>query len=129
MILTSKAISRRAVLRGIGATVALPFLDAMVPALYAAGKVAANPTNRLSVVYVPNGVMMPSWTPTALGSAFEFSPILKSLEPFRNQMLVLSGLNSKPPAPKLGEGNGQHARASTRFSALVFEPFRMMSFK
>ena len=115
MILTRKAISRRAVLRGIGATVALPFLDAMVPSLYAAGTVAANPTNRLSVVYVPNGVMMPSWTPTAVGSAFEFSPILKSLEPFRNQMLVLSGLNSKPPAPKLGEGNGQHARASTRF--------------
>ena len=65
MIITKKAIPRRTVLRGVGATLALPFLDGMVPALTALAKTAARPTARLCAVYVPNGIMMESWTPAA----------------------------------------------------------------
>jgi Protein of unknown function (DUF1552) len=114
MIVSRKAIDRRTVLRGLGVTVALPLLDAMVPALTALEKTAARPVNRFGAVYVPNGIMMPQWTPTAEGDAFEFTPILKPLEPFRDRLLVLSGLNSTPPARRQGAA-GVHARASTRF--------------
>jgi hypothetical protein len=110
VIVTKKAIDRRTVLRGIGVSLALPFLDSMIPALSATVK----PTNRLGVVYVPNGVMMDSWTPKVEGAGFEFTPILKPLEPFRQQLLVLSGLNSTPPK-EIWSGAGVHARASTRF--------------
>ncbi len=113
MIVTRKSIDRRTVLRGLGVTVALPLLDAMIPALTAFQKTAAKLVNRFGAVYVPNGIMMPQWTPEAEGSAFEFTPILKPLEPFRDRLLVLSGLNSTPPA-KQGLA-GVHARASTRF--------------
>jgi hypothetical protein len=97
-------------LRGIGAALALPFLDSMAPALTAAVK----PATRFGAVYVPNGVMMDSWTPKIEGAAFEFTPILKPLEPFRQYVLVLSGLNSTPPK-EVWSGAGVHARASTRF--------------
>ena len=110
MIISKKAIARRTVLRGIGAGVALPFLDSMIPALTAAVK----PTHRFGAVYVPNGIMMGSWTPEVEGAGFEFTPILKPLEPFRQQLLVLSGLNSTPPK-EVWSGAGVHARASTRF--------------
>src|SRR5215472_13869080 len=98
MIITRKAMNRRAVLRGLGTGVALPLLDAMVPALTAFQKTVAKPVNRFGAVYVPNGMMMAHWTPSAEGSAFEFTPILKPLEPFRDRLVVLSGLNSTPPA-------------------------------
>ena len=98
MTITKKAIDRRTVLRGLGVSVALPLLDAMVPALTAFQKTAAKPVNRFGAVYVPNGIMMREWTPSAEGSAFEFTSILKPLEPFRDRLLVLSGLNSTPPA-------------------------------
>src|SRR3954454_22729557 len=98
MFITKTALSRRTVLRGLGATLALPFLDGMVPALAAVGNSAAKPVNRFGVVYVPNGIMMPSWTPATEGAGFAFTPILKPLDPFRDHLLVLSGLNSKPPA-------------------------------
>jgi hypothetical protein len=114
MIVTRKAIGRRTVLRGFGTAVALPLLDAMVPALTAFQKTGAKPVNRFGAVYVPNGIMMREWTPSAEGSAFEFTPILKPLEPFRDRLLVLSGLNSTPPAKQTG-APGVHARASTRF--------------
>jgi uncharacterized protein DUF1552 len=112
MIITRKAISRRTMLRGVGATLALPLLDGMVPALAAVGKTAGRPVNRFGAVYVPNGMMMPSWTPAAEGAAFEFTPILRSLEPFRDHVLVLSGLNSKTWP---GEKNTAHSKASTKF--------------
>ena len=108
MIVTKKAIARRAVLRGIGTTLALPLLDSMVPAFAAIRQTAANPVFRLGVVYVPNGMMMDRWTPTAEGAGFEFKPTMKPLEPFRDQVLVLSGLQGV-------ESAGAHARASTRF--------------
>jgi hypothetical protein len=114
MIVTKKVIDRRTVLRGLGVTVALPLLDAMVPALTAFQKTAAKPVTRFGAVYVPNGIMMPQWTPSAEGSAFDFTPILKPLEPFRDRLMVLSGLNSTPP-PRQGGAVGVHARASTRF--------------
>ena len=113
MIVTKTAINRRIMLRGLGVSVALPLLDAMVPALTAFQKTTAKPVNRFGAVYVPNGMMIRQWTPEAEGSTFEFTPILKPLEPHRDRLLVLSGLNSTPP-PKQG-AVGVHARASTRF--------------
>jgi hypothetical protein len=107
MIIEKKAIDRRTMLRGIGASLALPFLDAMAPALMA----TPVPTRRLGVVYVPNGIMMQNWTPAAEGNKFEFTPILKPLESFRDRMVVLSGLNSKPTT----DSGAVHSRASTRF--------------
>ena len=115
MIITKKAIHRRTLLRGTGAAIALPLLDSMVPALTAFTKTPASPALRFGVVYVPNGIVMPDWTPSKEGSGFEFTPILKSLEPFRDRLLVLSGLNSIPPPTMAGQNGGVHARASTRF--------------
>jgi len=115
MIVTKKAISRRELLRGVGVTLSLPLLDAMVPALTAYDKTPAKPETRFGVLYVPNGIMMPDWTPSKEGTGFEFTPILKPLEPFRNQLLVLSGLNSTPPLSVPSQAVGVHARASTRF--------------
>ena len=111
MIVTKKAIGRRTVLRGIGATLALPLLDGMVPALTALGQTPARPIRRLGVVYVPNGIRMEHWTPAVDGTGFDFTQILQPLAPFRDRLLVLSGLSS-------GNGpqsSGVHARASTKF--------------
>ena len=92
--LTAKSLPRRTVLRGLGATVALPFLDAMVPALSLRGRAAAAPAHRFQTFYVPNGMAMEYWTPKGEGSAFELSPVLEPLAPFRNQLLVLSGIRA-----------------------------------
>ena len=110
MTLVGKAIPRRAVLRGIGATLALPLLDAMCPALHA----AAPSLKRFGAVYVPNGINMSNWTPSATDSGFEFTPILRPLEPYRAQLVILTGLNSTPPLER-AELPGNHGRASTRF--------------
>ena len=112
MMITKKAIPRRTVLRGIGATLALPLLDGMVPALSALSTTAANPVVRFGAVYVPNGIVMQNWTPAAEGTAFELTPTLQPLAPFRDRLLVLSGLNSTPPG---GVRGGVHSRAATRF--------------
>jgi len=88
--LTSKSLTRRTVLRGLGATLALPFLDAMVPA----ARAAAAPIHRFLTFYVPNGMAMEYWTPKADGTAFQLTPILEPMAPFRNQMLLLSGLHA-----------------------------------
>src|SRR2546428_11639534 len=88
--LTAKSLSRRTVLRGIGATIALPFLDAMVPS----ARSAAKPVNRFQAFYVPNGMAMEYWTPKGEGANCELSPILQPMAPYRNQMLVLSGLRA-----------------------------------
>jgi hypothetical protein len=113
MMITKKAIPRRTVLRGMGATLALPLLDGMVPALTALAQTAAKPALRFGAFYVPNGIVMQNWTPKAEGSAFELPSILQPLAPFRDRLLVLTGLNSTPP-PGAGNG-GVHSRASTRF--------------
>jgi hypothetical protein len=108
MIVARKALSRRAVLRGMGVTLALPLLDAMIPAFASVRNAAAKPVARLGVVYVPNGMMMPSWTPATEGAGVEFARILKALEPFREDILMVSGLKGVV-------GSGAHASASTRF--------------
>ena len=111
MIVTKKALPRRTVLRGIGATVALPFLDAMAPALTATSRTPANPIPRLGFIYAPNGMFLPNFHPVGGGGrGFEFTPILRPLEPFRDQMVVVSGLsNNGVVSPN--EGGGVHTRA------------------
>ena len=92
--LTAKSLPRRTVLRGLGATMALPFLEAMLPAFSLRARAIGKPVHRFQTFYVPNGMAMPYWTPKGEGSAFELSPILEPLAPYRNQMIVLSGLKS-----------------------------------
>jgi hypothetical protein len=111
MFITRKAIDRRTVLRGMGATLALPFLDAMVPALSGAPK----PAMRFGTVYVPNGIVMEHWTPATEGSAYEFSPALRTLEPFRDRLHILTGLNCFTP-PGFSHA---HPGAATRFLTSV----------
>jgi len=115
MIITKRAISRRTVLRGMGVSLALPLLDAMVPAMTAAAS-AAKPVHRYGFFYMPNGVAMNHtgvnfWKPTTAGTDFDISPILKPLEPFRNQMTIVSGLHNRS-AESLGDGNGDHTRST-----------------
>ena len=112
MMITKKAIPRRTILRGMGTALALPLLDGMVPALSALSTTAAKPVVRFGAVYVPNGIVMQNWTPVGEGTAFELTPILEPLAPFRDQLTVLSGLNSTPPGDVRG---GTHSRAATRF--------------
>jgi hypothetical protein len=108
MFLTKKAISRRTILRGAGTAVALPLLDAMIPAFAPAATTA--PVKRFGVVYHPNGVIYDKWLPTGAGSNFELSPTLKGLEPFKDKLIVITGLFSDQAEP-LGDGGGDHSRA------------------
>ena len=110
MTITKKAISRRTVLRGMGAVVALPLLDAMVPALTAAANTAAKPICRLGVVYHPNGVIYDKWLPKGVGADFELSPTLAGLQPFRDKLIVVTNLYMDQ-AEALGDGGGDHSRA------------------
>jgi Protein of unknown function (DUF1552) len=112
MVITKMALSRRTVLRGLGASLALPLLDSMVPALSALKATAAAPTRRLGIVYVPNGIFMNRWTPAAEGTAFEVTPTLEPLAPFRNRMVIVTGLSNKQGDALPGEGAGDHARAA-----------------
>ena len=111
MIIVKKAISRRTVLRGIGTAIALPLLDAMIPALTAAQNTAAKPVRRFGVVYHPNGIIYDKWLPKGEGANFELSPILEPLRPFRDKLAVITGLYSDQ-AEALGDGGGDHSRAS-----------------
>jgi hypothetical protein len=106
-----KHLSRRTVLRGLGATVALPLLDAMTPALARAG--GMRPV-RLAFTYIPNGVTLADWTPKGVDAQYELSRILQPLAPFKDDVLVLSGLAAKN-ANALGDGPGDHARAGACF--------------
>jgi hypothetical protein len=99
------SLSRRTFLRGVGATLSLPFLDAMVPALTATSKAAAAPT-RFGFLYIPHGVILDRWNPKTEGVDFEFTPILKPLEAFRSQLTVVTNLAGPP------DGGGGHAGAS-----------------
>jgi hypothetical protein len=108
MFVSKKAIARRTILRGIGTAVALPLLDAMIPAFAPAA--TTTPVRRLGVVYHPNGVIYDKWLPTGVGSDFELSPTLKGLEPFKDKLIVITGLFSDQAEP-LGDGGGDHSRA------------------
>ena len=107
MFIMKKALSRRTFLQGAGVTLAVPFLDAMVPALSAAAK----PTPRMGFIYIANGVIQKQWNPTTTGSLTELPPILKSLEPLKHQLNVISGL-AHLQADTFGDGTGDHPRAS-----------------
>jgi Protein of unknown function (DUF1552) len=96
MFVTKRSVSRRTVLKGVGATLALPFLDAMVPAATALAKTAAQPALRFGAVFVPMGERPSHWTPAATGAGFEFSPILKPLESFRESLVLVSNLDRPP---------------------------------
>jgi hypothetical protein len=106
--LTKKTISRRTILRGAGTALALPLLDAMIPAFAPAA--TTTPVKRFGVVYHPNGVIYDKWLPTGVGSNFELSPTLKGLEPFKDKLIVITGLFSDQAEP-LGDGGGDHSRA------------------
>ena len=111
MIITKRSLPRRTFLRGMGVSLALPLLDAMVPALSAMAKTAAAPVRRLGVIYVPNGMAMDSWTPRSAGADFELTPILQPLAPFRDRLLVFSGLDGQRTA----SNQPRMPAASTRF--------------
>jgi hypothetical protein len=106
--ISKRALPRRTFLRGVGTALALPMLDAMVPALSAK---SAKPTPRLGFVYVSNGVILEQWVPTKVGKDFDLPPILKPLEPLRDQLNVLTGL-AHLQADTFGDGTGDHPRAS-----------------
>ena len=111
MIINKMALPRRTFLRGVGASLALPLLDAMVPAATALAKTAASPAPRLGFIYIPNGVIQEQFVPAATGIGFDFSPTLSPLTPFRDRLLVLSGLAHRQ-ADSFGDGNGDHPRAT-----------------
>lgn len=94
--LTRKHLPRRTFLRGAGIALALPLLDAMIPAHTALAKTAAAPKLRMGFVYFPHGAIMDKWTPATEGPGFELSPILEPLKPFHPQLTVVSGLGNRP---------------------------------
>ena len=115
MIVTRRHLPRRMFLKGMGVAIALPALDAMTPVLSAASRArAAAPPLRLAFTYAPNGVTMADWTPSAAGTSFEYSRILKPLQAFREDTLILSGLAHKN-GYALGDGPGDHARAAASY--------------
>ena len=114
MVITKRALPRRTFIRGMGATLALPLLDAMVPAMSALSKAAP----RFAAIYCGNGANMNDWTPATEGVGFAFSPILKPLEAFRDRTLVFTGLDNFP-ATDQGDSGGQHPRAAPAFMSCV----------
>ena len=116
--ITKKHLSRRTFLRGAGVSLALPLLDSMVPARTALAQTAASPKMRMGSIYIPHGATMDKWTPATEGTGFEFSEILQPLEPFREQVCVVSDLAHAAVAPWTGEDTGgaeNHVRAAAVF--------------
>src|SRR4030095_5600861 len=104
MFISKKHLSRRTVLRGMGATLALPLLDAMIPARTAWAQTAAKASPHLGFIYFPPGAIMNGWTRAAEGAEFEITTILKPLEPFKQQLTVISGLGNRA-----ADGSSVHA--------------------
>ena len=111
MIITKMALPRRTFLRGVGATLALPLLDAMVPALSTTMVAVTGPVRRLGFVYLPMGAVMDHWTPATTGENFALSPILNTFTGVRDQLTVLTGLDNSQAA-QMGDGNGGHSRCA-----------------
>src|SRR5580693_8847614 len=103
MFVTKKSLDRRTLLRGMGTAIALPFLDAMVPAFTPLARAAANPRLRFGVTYFPNGIIMQQFTPAATGGGFEFTPILKPLEPYKDSLLIVTNLTRSHPGSQVGD--------------------------
>src|SRR5207248_2312010 len=106
MYLTKRHLSRRAILRGMGATLALPLLDAMIPARTLLAQTAAKAQPHLGFIYFPHGAIMDQWTPSKEGVDFDISTILKPLEAFKNQMTIISGTGNRA-----ADGSSVHATA------------------
>src|SRR5438876_3705400 len=102
MFISKKSLSRRALLKGAGAAVALPFLESMIPALTPLARAAATP-KRFGVVYFPNGAIMQQFTPSTTGEGFAFTPILKPLEPFKDSLVVVTNLTRSHPGSQVGD--------------------------
>jgi hypothetical protein len=117
MYITKRHLTRRTVLRGLGATLALPLLDAMVPALTAQIRTAAAPVRRLGIFYVPNGMSMPYWFPKTEGPLDVLPPTLQSLAAFKDQVLLCGGLDDE--SANLVKGGGDHARSAGTFLTCV----------
>src|SRR5439155_188435 len=113
MSIFKMALPRRTFLRGMGVTIALPLLDAMIPAFSVLARTPARPVKRLGFIYTPNGATMSAWTPAGEGPALtELSPTLSALAPFRDQVIVPTGLSQRM-AESMGDGNGEHSRGQT----------------
>jgi uncharacterized protein DUF1552 len=121
MLITKVHLSRRTVLRGFGATLALPLLDGMVPALTALDKSAAAPVRRFGVFYVPNGMSMPYWFPKSPGPIDQLPQTLASLQELKDRVLLMGGLADE--AANLVKGGGDHARSAGTF--LTGVPFKI----
>ncbi len=113
MMITRKPLGRRTLLRGLGASLALPVLEAMSTTVKAAEAAAAS-RKRLQVLYTPNGMIMQNWSPAQLGADYTISPILKPLEPFRDKFVVIKNLDHVM-AEAMGDGAGDHARCCATF--------------
>src|SRR5215468_4207956 len=109
MIVTKKALDRRTLLRGMGATLALPLLDAMIPSMTALAATPANPVRRLGFIYMPMGAHMPLWTPEGSGRLGQLSPTLSSLAPVVDHLTVITNLELKNAYP------GTHATPNSAF--------------
>src|SRR5678815_5893697 len=127
MFITKKALARRTFLRGLGVAVSLPFLESMVPAMTALAQTAARPSTRFGAVYFPNGAIVEKFFPEQVGSGFAFQPILKSLEPFANQLVIVQNLTRSHPGSQVGD----HAVSAAGFLTLslihISEPTRLLS--
>src|SRR5215470_7647440 len=118
MFITKKHIPRRTFLRGVGATVALPFLEAMLPAQTPLRQTAAGPdkVRRFVGIWQPHGAAPGYWSPLQEGKDFEFSFITKPLEPFRDRVVLITGLDATAAAPTDEEPGGDHARGAVLLS-------------
>jgi hypothetical protein len=103
MFVAKKSLSRRTMLRGAGTAIALPLLDAMLPAFVPLAKADAKPRMRFGVAYFPNGAIMQQLTPKTAGAGFEFTPILKPLEPFKDRLIVVTNLTRPHPGSQFGD--------------------------
>src|SRR5947209_19442705 len=123
MFITKMHVPRRTVLRGLGATIALPLLDSMIPALTALAQTAAAPVKRLGVFYVPNGMAMWSWFPKTEGPIAELPQTLKSLQALKQHVLLIGGLGDE--AANKVPRSGDHARSAGTFLTCV--PFKAIT--
>ncbi|HJT86392.1 MAG TPA: DUF1552 domain-containing protein [Bryobacteraceae bacterium] len=111
-LITKKHLPRRTFLRGLGVSLSLPLLDSMLPAQTPLAKTAARPQIRLGLCFIPHGAVIANWTPVGEGTNFEFSPILKPLEPYRDRLVVVSNLAHRMAAPAgPGDNGGDHTRS------------------
>jgi len=115
MIILKKSMPRRTFLRGAGVTLALPFLDAMIPAFASSNSIEASRPLRVQFFYVPNGRIMDKWLPRTLGENYEIPPSLEPMAPFRDRMTLVSGLDVKAADVRPGESGSGHPRAGAGY--------------